>query len=65
MKRLIDLIKEKGFTLKKKQEADDIQLKQWQMLTTQMILYFSQIQLCKQNPYCIAWGQQPEALIST
>ena len=59
----VDLIKENGFTLKR-QEADNIPQKLWQMQTMLMIQCFLQMHLPSLNHYCIAWIKQPEALIS-
>ena len=54
-----DWIKENGFMLKKKNEADNI------MQTMQMIKYFLQIHQFKLSSYCIAKCKHQEALAST
>ena len=56
----IDLMKEIGFTLKKKQ--DDIPQKLSQLQTTQII---KQIHLFSSNACYIAWNKQFEIFIST
>ena len=47
----IDLIKENGFTQKKKQEADHIKQRLEQTGATKKILHFLQIHRPKLNPY--------------
>ena len=54
----INLMKENDFTLKKKQEADNIQQKLLLMQPTEMIKSFLQIHLLKLNLSCIAWSRQ-------
>ena len=60
----IDLMKENGFTIKKKRQAADFLQKLLQLQITQMIGYFLQIHLFKLNLCCIAWSRQQGALIS-
>ena len=56
---LIDLMKENGFTLKKKkQEADDTPHQLLQTHTTQITERFWQIHQPKQNPCCTVWNRK-------
>ena len=58
----IELIKENGFTLKKKKQgADDNLQKLLRTQTIQMTSCFLQIHLPKPNPCCIAWSRQQAA----
>ena len=54
----IDLMKENGFTHKKRQEADDTPQKLLQTQTTQMTRHFLQIYLPKPNLCCIVLSRQ-------
>ena len=61
----INQMKENGIPLKKRQEADNILLKQSCMWIMQTIYCFSQIYLPKQNVCCVVCSRQQKVLAST